>query len=147
MHLQSYAPPLPTQFYTDILEQTVLQCLECCGTMECTLGPSCRYLSIYIQLSPNPKGTMCLPPGVPRSTEGTSACCVDEAKVLQVGFSQNSGGKSAFHSSLLIKSVPLDCKKQDFKLFFLRVLALVSPLNDSGLIPRVVRSGINLVLM
>jgi len=38
LHLHSYAPPLPTQFYADTLEQTMLQGLECSGTMGPTLG-------------------------------------------------------------------------------------------------------------
>lgn len=34
------------------------------------------------------------------------------------------------------QSISLDCKKQDFKLFLLSVLALVFPLNDSVVISR-----------
>lgn len=33
-------------------------------------------------------------------------------------------------------SIPLDCKKQDFRLFLLSVFALVFPLNDSVVNPR-----------
>lgn len=47
---------------------------------------------------------MCLLPGVPRGTEGTSACSVNEVEALKVGFSQAHGGKGAFRSSLLIKT-------------------------------------------
>lgn len=57
-----------------------------------------------MQLSPNPRGTTCLLPDVPRGTEGTSACSVDEVEALKVGFSQACGGEGAFRSSLLIKA-------------------------------------------
>lgn len=47
---------------------------------------------------------MCLLPGVPKGTDGTDACSVDEVEVLKVAFSQACGGKGGFRSSLLIKA-------------------------------------------
>ena len=47
---------------------------------------------------------MCLLPGVPRGTEGTSACSAGEVGALRMGPSHTCGGKGAFPNSLLLKA-------------------------------------------
>lgn len=80
---------------------------------------------------------MCLLPGLPRGTERNSfwSSSFDEWRLLKCPFLKPVVGRF-FPQQPAHQSIPLDCKKQDFKLFLLSVLALVSPLNDSVVIPR-----------
>lgn len=100
-------------------------------------SPSCRYLGLpsscnKIQETPCVCYLVCLevqkellPAGLP----------VMKQRLLKWPFLKPVVGRF-FLQQPVHQSIPLDCKKQDFRLFLLSVLALVFSLNDSVVIPR-----------